>query len=729
MQLLRNFYNIINFFRNQKKDELLVITDYYNSNGGAGVVAHKEIEALSTYGYEFSIYGYRGQFFKLFFDNIKILYIGLFFHRVILVHTWSYFPVIPIISRLGSSKLIFIIHDYLLVCPNKSKYNFKQDKLCELRGGSLKCMSTNCGYSTTKKLYHALITYLLPQRSTNVFFRFLSKRTKEIFHPLDLKFRNTLLSNIDCTPANVTCEISNSSFDQRYLLYVGRNSADKGFDRFEKIQCKYLKVACGPSAINAENSLALGWQSQAVVQDLIYGAAAVIYPSRQLDCDPLVLQFCIKVGTPMYVSTGNAAADKVAEHFGAQFVISNWDDFEPSVSQKFSRSAPSTTTTKDLVAMLTAFTRSKKIKKILHIGKYYHPETGGIETVTKQIYEESALRDYDNVLISFGRQNSIHQDTSGNTIFTSRVNATILKQPLSIDYLLKMARELFRADIIHYHYPNILPLLLLLFVRKSQKLIVHWHSDVVNQKKSAKFLKVLIFRVMRKAQVIIATSNEYAQSSPVLAKLTTKVVVIPLGVPAPQSSTDHEHIHFPELSDKKLAFSLGRLVDYKGYVEFLNNLDVSLLPKDFAFVIAGDGPLYDSLQDIISSRRLFNHVFLLGNISEIQKSWLMHHSSVFFLPSKNRAEAFGIVLIEALSFSLPLVTFRIPGSGVCEINNNPQTGSILKIGEYIAFTKACVDWSASKIDQASTKKHCYKHYSRRFTEKTMVSKVLELYEN
>ena len=77
--------------------------------------------------------------------------------------------------------------------------------------------------------------------------------------------------------------------------------------------------------------------------------------------------------------------------------------------------------------------------------------------------------------------------------------------------------------------------------------------------------------------------------------------------------------------------SLGRLVEQKNYsflIEVIKNI-----PKEFDYkvYIAGNGPLYNHLKEMIKRYNLTNRVFLLGYVDNVYR--ILNKSQCFILPS------------------------------------------------------------------------------------------------
>ena len=105
-------------------------------------------------------------------------------------------------------------------------------------------------------------------------------------------------------------------------------------------------------------------------------------------------------------------------------------------------------------------------------------------------------------------------------------------------------------------------------------------------------------------------------------------------------------------------------------IAFLNkNKNQKMLIKAFkkAFVnmpevrltIAGDGALYNDLRKLINLEEMQNQIFLYGRANRNEIRSLLHSSDVFVLSSEY--ETFGVVVIEALSCGLPVLSTKCGG--------------------------------------------------------------------
>nr|EID9259045.1 glycosyltransferase [Escherichia coli] len=99
---------------------------------------------------------------------------------------------------------------------------------------------------------------------------------------------------------------------------------------------------------------------------------------------------------------------------------------------------------------------------------------------------------------------------------------------------------------------------------------------------------------------------------------------------------------------KKIIFSLGRLVYYKGFEYLVES--AKFLPDDYIILIGGNGEEKQKLLELIQRYKLEDKVKLLGFIRHEELSSYFAASNVFCLPSIEKSEAFGVVQLEAFLF-------------------------------------------------------------------------------
>ena len=154
---------------------------------------------------------------------------------------------------------------------------------------------------------------------------------------------------------------------------------------------------------------------------------------------------------------------------------------------------------------------------------------------------------------------------------------------------------------------------------------------------------------------------------------------------------------------------LGVLRYYKG----LHVLLKSVIKTNIQVVIAGDGPEKKSLLRYKEEMKLDNVIFV-GTVTENEKYYLIKNCDALVFPSIERSEAFGISLIEALSYGKPLITTNI-GTGTNFININNVTGISVEPNNSNELKKAMEKFSQNEDFQKLTSINTSKRYKRYFT--------------
>jgi glycosyltransferase involved in cell wall biosynthesis len=329
------------------------------------------------------------------------------------------------------------------------------------------------------------------------------------------------------------------------------------------------------------------------------------------------------------------------------------------------------------------------MKRILHISKFYTPVEGGIERICKNVID--CLPEYEHQVVCFNLTNTSLTDVVDG-IKVRRVGCfnKIASQPMSFSYygeLKKMLAE-FKPDLIHFHAPNPLIMIYLLWlIPKDCKLIVHWHSDIVEQKRLYHLVKPFEKRLLRRADRVLTTSPLYIEDSKPLQQVSHKVVIIPCSIEPEKfdlKATELGRLQRikDQYAEKPVVLFVGRHVAYKG-LNYLLEAE-KYIQSDCVILIGGDGPLFNKLKNGNLSER----IRFLGRIPDQNLKLYYHVADVFAFPSVSKNEAFGVSLAEAMYCGTPAITFTIKGSGVNWVNLNGVTGLEVENGNALRLAQA-----------------------------------------
>lgn len=316
---------------------------------------------------------------------------------------------------------------------------------------------------------------------------------------------------------------------------------------------------------------------------------------------------------------------------------------------------------------------------ILHLSKGYH-DFGGIESVVNNWKKAlDTLPDFSCTVLAMDKKNvgrkEDHVKSYRPWMFGS--------QPISMGYFLHGLQLARRHDIVHVHLPNYLSCLMLLFLRRDKKVILHWHSDVLD-KRLASVLRPLEKWVLRRATKVLFTSKNYLESSYAKPYVKRKAVIVPLCTSEFPLTTDPRAKH-----TGKMLF-LGRFVNYKGFNELIDVIRANAWEDQF--VLAGRATPELNQEQV--KRLGLTRLDVRFDLDRRELIELLRDAKFLILPSITRAEAFGVVAIEALAAGTPLLTSELEGSGLNDINVEEVTGYKFKPGN-LSQMRAAIETAKS----------------------------------
>ncbi len=360
--------------------------------------------------------------------------------------------------------------------------------------------------------------------------------------------------------------------------------------------------------------------------------------------------------------------------------------------------------------------------KVLHIGKYYPPHMGGIETHLQALSGELKKSLDLRVIVSSDGRRTVREDLDGVRLVRVGTAFTAFSTPISPGMVSQIRR--CGAGLVHIHLPNPTAVLAYLASGHRGRLVVTYHSDTVRQKILGSLFEPFLHAALRRSAAIIVTSPNYLATSPVLAAYRDRCHVIPYGIDISQfqrrDTAAVEQIR--RQHGERLVISVGRLVYYKGF-EYLIRAMAQVRGK---LLIVGDGPLRSSLEQLAAGLGVADRVIFAGEIQNAAVIPYYHASDVFALGSVARSEAFGIVQIEAMASGLPVINTALD-SGVPFVSVDGQTGLTVPPADPAAMAAAI----NRLLDDAALRQRLAAAGERRakqeFSIDTMVQRTHRLY--
>ncbi|MGH7893055.1 MAG: glycosyltransferase [Candidatus Binatia bacterium] len=321
--------------------------------------------------------------------------------------------------------------------------------------------------------------------------------------------------------------------------------------------------------------------------------------------------------------------------------------------------------------------------KVLQVGKFFPPHRGGIETYLQSLSGELRRTVDVEVLVANTAPRTVREVVNGvsvtRTASIGRARSTSLT-PL-------LARELRHrtVDVVHLHTPNPVAELAVLrdLRRRSAKLVVTWHSDVVRQRWLGRLHRPLSRRLLARADAICVATPQHVTTSALLPAFADKCHVCPYGVDPGALRADPvaANVVRRRYGARPIVLGVGRLVYYKGFEVLLD----AAARLDATVLVVGEGELRPRLEARIGALGLEGRAWLVGDQPDLRPYFAA--ADVFVLPSTHRSEAFGIVQLEAMAFGKPVVSTRL-GTGVEHVNVDGATGLTVAPGDPVALRSA-----------------------------------------
>lgn len=371
---------------------------------------------------------------------------------------------------------------------------------------------------------------------------------------------------------------------------------------------------------------------------------------------------------------------------------------------------------------------------ILHVYKDYPPVLGGIEAHIQTLARHQVHQGLQvTVLVTnpaplpAGLRTRVSLE-DGVTVIRSGRCLTTASTPLSPVQAWWQRR--LRPDVVHLHFPYPPGEVANLLWGQGRVTVITYHSDVIRQQLILRLYRPLLRRVLARADAIIATSHAYVTSSPFLAPLADSVQVIPLGIDldpflhADQAAARTLRARFTgDRSDHHLLLFVGRLRYYKGVDVLLRAL---VQVPGAVLLVVGAGPMKQAWEALARDLGLGPRVHFLGDVPAEALPAHYAAADLFILPATSRAEAMGLVLVEAMATGVPVISTEL-GTGTSYVNQHGVTGLVVPPGDVTALTAAIDTLLADPRRRERMGRRAQARVRQEFDAAMMAERVLEVY--
>ena len=377
--------------------------------------------------------------------------------------------------------------------------------------------------------------------------------------------------------------------------------------------------------------------------------------------------------------------------------------------------------------------------RVLHIGKHFAPSQGGMETFLLDLCKRShAMGVTQGVLVHATDSRSNNAGDLNEFPFLTFLDrvptwGALAYAPISPSFVWRLRRAIrnFKPDVLHFHLPNPSAFwVLALHSARRLPWVIHWHADAAGVGYEAQVRHLYpVYRLfeqalLRRASSIVVTSPPYLKASQALRDWQAKCHVIPLAIDTARLATaDGSEAHACWRRDGALrVLAVGRLTAYKGF----DGLIEAAAQTRAEVIIVGEGSERGRLQAMIEDRTLHERVRLVGAMDDRHRNAWLQSCDVLCLPSLNRAEAFGISVLEAMAAGKPAVVSKIEGSGLPWLVEHNQTGWHVQPGDPVALAECLNRLDRERDELIRCGQQAAQRHHQNFSLDSVTQRVIQL---
>jgi len=262
--------------------------------------------------------------------------------------------------------------------------------------------------------------------------------------------------------------------------------------------------------------------------------------------------------------------------------------------------------------------------------------------------------------------------------------------------LMRLRRLLRRERVVavNVHYPSTSALVFVILRRLGlhrAKVILTFHStDIWHAGRSRGFTRLIWKILMMGADVCTAVSEGLRQQVHALCPQCKSVAVLnALDVPAFLAERDPAFQLDPRLLGRRFILDVASFNFHKGHDLLIDAFAaISREFPDLLLVIVGQsGPYLPEMKRQVERHGLSERVLYFENVPHGHLLNFFESASLFVLPS--RREGFGLVLLEAGVFAIPVVAADV--GGIPEIIFHDRTGRLVPPDDLDALTREILD--------------------------------------
>lgn len=257
--------------------------------------------------------------------------------------------------------------------------------------------------------------------------------------------------------------------------------------------------------------------------------------------------------------------------------------------------------------------------------------------------------------------------------------------------------------------------------------IIHLHGACFESfySNSNKLLKSAISKMFFESCAVIVLTPNWTNFMKKLGVLNQcHIIGNPVRLP---ERTKNIILDNAEFLDKVNILFLGRLGKRKGTFDLINAIPFvkeKIGNQKFSLILAGDGDI-DTCKKMCKDLNIEKDVQIVGWVNETAKENLFLQTDILVLPSYH--ESFGLSLIEAMSYAIPIVAST--GGSIPEVVDDRKDGYLVEPGDISDLADKLVLLIENKELRLTLGQNGRDHVEREFCEELFCKKLSDLYDS
>lgn len=374
------------------------------------------------------------------------------------------------------------------------------------------------------------------------------------------------------------------------------------------------------------------------------------------------------------------------------------------------------------------------MQKQLKIGVVCYPTFGGSGIVATELGKAFAERGHEVHFITYSKP--VRMDMFTENMFYHEVSVSDYPLFEYAPYELLLSSKLVdvaisqQLDLLHVHYaiPHASAAYSAKQILKSRDIdlpfITTLHgTDITLLGKDKSYQPVIEFAI-NQSDAVTAVSESLKEDTYRFFKVDKNIKVIPNFVDFSlyKNGVDANLRSSFASEDERIITHISNFRKLKRVDDVIRIFEGIQQNISAKLLMVGEGPELEGVRALAKSKGLEDKIFFLGKSKRIEQ--ITQISDLFLLPSET--ESFGLVALEAMASSVPVVSSNV--GGLPEVNIEGKTGFLRPVGDIDSMTSAALTILKDETSLNQFKKNALKH-AKTFDLDTIVPLYEDLYRS